>query len=150
MLTSSIYNFTLANYKPIIAVKGTWIDGESLNVVLHLFIIGSDVSSPGQLTYFLFKQRLGCYLLQVRGDIARALMYMAVCYGFQQPRQAFASRMPQMLVGSTLELLKFSFDNSIWVFSSNPKGEYTCLTFTCVDQIISELSSFLCICLSND
>ena len=86
MLTSSIYNFTLANYKPIIAVKGTWIDGESLNVVLHLFIIGSDVSSPGQLTYFLFKQHLGCYLLQVRGDIARALMYMAVCYGFQQPR----------------------------------------------------------------
>ncbi|KAG5099770.1 hypothetical protein JHK82_044822 [Glycine max] len=75
-----IYSSTLA------CVKGTWIDGESLNVVLHLFIIGSDVSSPGQLTYFLFKQHLGCYLLQVRGDIARALMYMAVCYGFQQPR----------------------------------------------------------------
>ncbi|KAG4970168.1 hypothetical protein JHK85_036589 [Glycine max] len=24
--------------------------------------------------------------MQVRGDVARALMYMAVCYGFQQPR----------------------------------------------------------------
>ena len=83
---ASIYNFTLPDYKPITAVKGTWIDGESLNDVLHLFIIGYDVSSLGQLTYFLFEQRLGCYLLQVRGDIARALMYMAVCYGFQQPR----------------------------------------------------------------
>ncbi|KAG4388689.1 hypothetical protein GLYMA_09G215567v4 [Glycine max] len=50
------------------------MDGESLNAVLHLFIIGSDVSSPGKLTYFLFEQRLGCYLLHVRGDIARVLI----------------------------------------------------------------------------
>ncbi|KAG4380043.1 hypothetical protein GLYMA_16G100932v4 [Glycine max] len=50
------------------------MDGESLNAILHLFIIGSDVSSPGKLNYFLFEPRLGCYLLQVRGDIARALI----------------------------------------------------------------------------
>ncbi|KAL9325891.1 hypothetical protein ACSQ67_006536 [Phaseolus vulgaris] len=31
--------------------------------------------------------------MQVRGDIARALMYMAVCYGFQQPGQSPSLRL---------------------------------------------------------
>ncbi|KAH1233705.1 hypothetical protein GmHk_09G026090 [Glycine max] len=69
-----------------------------------------------EFTYKILKMWLSiaAHLLVVRGDIARALMYMAVCYGFQQPRQAFASRMPQMLHNRNPFVDHPEYANLIW------------------------------------
>ncbi|KAL2966271.1 hypothetical protein AAZX31_16G106600 [Glycine max] len=58
---------------------------KSRALVFHHLVIAPTLM---EFTYKILKMWLSivAHLLVVRGDIARALMYMAVCYGFQQPR----------------------------------------------------------------